>query len=246
MFISSQKSLSRPFDKKSGNAVKSVVGNAAIGIPFWPGGFDPIDELKNLTESASASQSSIDWSNLKRDPPKMRGMDFDKKSDNFKIEDLIKDELEQSSSWRPIFKVADSSKKLDLENKKSPKNQETESEAFEDLKLDDQKALESPSPSLVRSADKSRINEVFMVNADETMDVSRPWSELVPDPAYQWPFELDHFQKRAVLCLERHDSVFVAAHTSASKTVVAEYAIALALKERLYTWITPKVTKIIT
>ena len=99
--------------------------------------------------------------------------------------------------------------------------------------MDDQKALESPSPSLVRPADKSRINEVFMVNADETMDVSRPWSELVPDPAYQWPFELDHFQKRAVLCLEKHDSVFVAAHTSAGKTVVAEYAIALALKERL-------------
>ena len=69
-----------------------------------------------------------------------------------------------------------------------------------------------------------------MVNADETIDVSRPWSELIPDPAYQWPFELDYFKKRAVLCLERHDSVFVAAHTSAGKTVVAEYAIALSLK----------------
>ena len=30
--------------------------------------------------------------------------------------------------------------------------------------------------------------------------------------------------------LERHESVFVAAHTSAGKTVVAEYAIALARK----------------
>ena len=46
----------------------------------------------------------------------------------------------------------------------------------------------------------------------------------------QWPFELDLFQKQAVLKLEAHDSVFVAAHTSAGKTVVAEYAIALSQK----------------
>ena len=46
----------------------------------------------------------------------------------------------------------------------------------------------------------------------------------------QWPFELDIFQKQAVLHLENHDNVFVAAHTSAGKTVVAEYAIALSLK----------------
>lgn len=46
----------------------------------------------------------------------------------------------------------------------------------------------------------------------------------------QYPFELDTFQKEAVYHLEQGDSVFVAAHTSAGKTVVAEYAIALAAK----------------
>ena len=45
--------------------------------------------------------------------------------------------------------------------------------------------------------------------------------------AWQFPFELDVFQKEAVLHLERGESVFIAAHTSAGKTVVAEYAIAL-------------------
>ncbi|KAG5462346.1 MAG: P-loop containing nucleoside triphosphate hydrolase protein [Olpidium bornovanus] len=44
----------------------------------------------------------------------------------------------------------------------------------------------------------------------------------------QYPFELDVFQKRAVYHLEKGDSTFVAAHTSAGKTAVAEYAIALA------------------
>lgn len=54
--------------------------------------------------------------------------------------------------------------------------------------------------------------------------------ELVPEMAKQYPFELDTFQKEAVYRLEMGDSVFVAAHTSAGKTVVAEYAIALAAK----------------
>jgi hypothetical protein len=56
----------------------------------------------------------------------------------------------------------------------------------------------------------------------------------VPQMAYQWPFELDTFQKQAVLRLERGESVFVAAHTSAGKTVVAEYAIAL--RCCIFTW----------
>ncbi|EGR28913.1 hypothetical protein IMG5_167070 [Ichthyophthirius multifiliis] len=49
--------------------------------------------------------------------------------------------------------------------------------------------------------------------------------------AIQYPFELDVFQKRAVLRLEEDESVFVCAHTSAGKTVIAEYAIALAQKK---------------
>ena len=51
---------------------------------------------------------------------------------------------------------------------------------------------------------------------------------LITGPQYD--FELDTFQKEAVYHLEMGDSVFVAAHTSAGKTVVAEYAIALAAK----------------
>ncbi|XP_068638074.1 DExH-box ATP-dependent RNA helicase DExH11 [Aristolochia californica] len=54
--------------------------------------------------------------------------------------------------------------------------------------------------------------------------------ELVPDMALEFPFELDNFQKEAIYYLEQGESVFVAAHTSAGKTVVAEYAFALATK----------------
>ncbi|KAK4620179.1 Putative ATP-dependent RNA helicase [Fulvia fulva] len=64
---------------------------------------------------------------------------------------------------------------------------------------------------------------------DVNRDVTN-FRELVPEMARDWPFELDTFQKEAVYHLENGDSVFVAAHTSAGKTVVAEYAIALAAK----------------
>ncbi|CAD5224854.1 unnamed protein product [Bursaphelenchus xylophilus] len=47
------------------------------------------------------------------------------------------------------------------------------------------------------------------------------------DEEKEYPFELDTFQKSAVVAMEAGDSVFVAAHTSAGKTVVADYAIAL-------------------
>ena len=51
-------------------------------------------------------------------------------------------------------------------------------------------------------------------------------------PATTYPFELDHFQKKSIECLEKHQSVIVSAHTSAGKTVVAEYAIAMALRDK--------------
>lgn len=51
----------------------------------------------------------------------------------------------------------------------------------------------------------------------------------------KFPFELDYFQRQAVMRLERRECVFVAAHTSAGKTVVAEYAIALSKKHHTRT-----------
>jgi ATP-dependent RNA helicase DOB1 len=44
-------------------------------------------------------------------------------------------------------------------------------------------------------------------------------------------FKLDTFQQQAVDYIERGDSVLVAAHTSAGKTAVAEYAIAKSLRD---------------
>ncbi|KAI9306137.1 rRNA-processing arch domain-containing protein [Cunninghamella echinulata] len=61
-----------------------------------------------------------------------------------------------------------------------------------------------------------------------------PLSQHVPskDPARTYPFQLDPFQRAAVSSIERNESVLVSAHTSAGKTVVAEYAIAQCLKNK--------------
>ncbi|XP_060530075.1 superkiller complex protein 2 isoform X2 [Cylas formicarius] len=65
------------------------------------------------------------------------------------------------------------------------------------------------------------------------LDTSKPvkdFDKQIPDMAKKFNFELDIFQQLAILQLEKHNHVFVAAHTSAGKTVVAEYAIALSQK----------------
>ena len=59
-----------------------------------------------------------------------------------------------------------------------------------------------------------------------------PLSEHKPPevPARTWPFTLDPFQQVSIASIERGESILVSAHTSAGKTVVAEYAIAQSLK----------------
>uniref|UniRef100_A0A0G4HZ21 Helicase C-terminal domain-containing protein n=1 Tax=Chromera velia CCMP2878 TaxID=1169474 RepID=A0A0G4HZ21_9ALVE len=51
-------------------------------------------------------------------------------------------------------------------------------------------------------------------------------------PAKEYKFTLDAFQQAAVGALEIQESVLVSAHTSAGKTVVAEYAISMALRDK--------------
>ena len=89
----------------------------------------------------------------------------------------------------------------------------------------------------------SLLRETALLSVPAAQPTAVDWAEtrvlpesdfdaLRPRLALRFPFELDGFQKQAVLRLERRESVFVAAHTSAGKTVVAEYAIAMCLKHK--------------
>ncbi|KAJ3487289.1 hypothetical protein NLI96_g3645 [Meripilus lineatus] len=61
-----------------------------------------------------------------------------------------------------------------------------------------------------------------------------PISDHVPPakPAREYKFTLDPFQQVSVHAIQRNESVLVSAHTSAGKTVVAEYAIAQCLQNK--------------
>uniref|UniRef100_A0A7N0U3N2 RNA helicase n=2 Tax=Kalanchoe fedtschenkoi TaxID=63787 RepID=A0A7N0U3N2_KALFE len=87
-----------------------------------------------------------------------------------------------------------------------------------------------PKSSMEEIADGSEQRKEAWAVVGEKDQIADRFYELVPDMALDFPFELDLFQKEAIYYLERGESVFVAAHTSAGKTVVAEYAFALATK----------------
>ncbi|XP_063539452.1 superkiller complex protein 2 [Cydia strobilella] len=93
-----------------------------------------------------------------------------------------------------------------------------------------QPPVELPEIPILNITSSSVRTGVTSTEWAEMIDVSLPvpdFREKIKDMAHSYPFELDNFQKQAILKLEEGHHVFVAAHTSAGKTVVAEYAIAM-------------------
>jgi ATP-dependent RNA helicase DOB1 len=87
-------------------------------------------------------------------------------------------------------------------------------------------------PKTAQTADIETKDEVITCMHDVCFPPGKDdqWDEQIhdpkyppPEPARTWPFTLDPFQKKSVAILERNESVLVSAHTSAGKTVVAEY-----------------------
>ncbi|CAM9721618.1 unnamed protein product [Chrysoparadoxa australica] len=97
------------------------------------------------------------------------------------------------------------------------------------------KSIQAPAPvQLVHGGDKevvredgTRVKSYSVYPADWKVD-----EDFTPPdkPAKSYPFKLDPFQEQAISYIERNESVLVSAHTSAGKTVNAEYAIAKSLR----------------
>ncbi|XP_073012536.1 DExH-box ATP-dependent RNA helicase DExH9 [Typha latifolia] len=109
------------------------------------------------------------------------------------------------------------------------------------------KSLESENPELAKPQKTARAEEEpVRIDGPVTCvhDVSYPegyvqaatpraiTSGEKTKPAKDFPFELDPFQSEAIKCLDNGESVMVSAHTSAGKTVVALYAIAMSLRDQ--------------
>lgn len=102
----------------------------------------------------------------------------------------------------------------------------------------DNKEVKSPeSAKKRRSLAQTCVHEVavpsgYLPNKDESVHGTLSNPIYSGEMAKTYPFKLDPFQEVSVACLERNESVLVSAHTSAGKTAVAEYAIAMAFRDK--------------
>lgn len=72
----------------------------------------------------------------------------------------------------------------------------------------------------------------YDANKDESVHGTLSNPVYSGEMAKTYPFKLDPFQQVSMACLERKESVLVSAHTSAGKTAVAEYAIAMSFRDK--------------
>ena len=235
--------LRRPADRAD------FVRGAAGFFPFAPGGLDGVDAIQAYEDETTLEAESqpqkksggldriINFSSgdglLEIPPGFTRGMRSpDKKNSQAEVEaEEVKSTLQEADDVDiptvnghfngeiPSSGTATPSDELEEE--------ETDLDDLEELLPVEFPSL-APHGQLLASSSRKGGKEWAHV-VDVNKDIPN-FHELVPEMARTWPFELDTFQKEAVYHLENGDSVFVAAHTSAGKTVVAEYAIALAAR----------------
>ncbi|KAL8830040.1 MAG: hypothetical protein Q9191_001657 [Dirinaria sp. TL-2023a] len=231
--------------RKPANRADFVRGAAGF-FPFAPGGLDGVQAIADLEDQALQEGKQVDGlqnSHLERvinlgteggllsvPPGFSRGLDFKKARP--RVESATAEQIEKTLSEAPYGLTGDVSIDGDKLSESSAEQEEMASgdEAEEDI--DALLPVEYPAllpHGLLAASTARRGGREWAHMVDVKREITN-FHELVPDMARTWPFELDTFQKEAVYHLENGDSVFVAAHTSAGKTVVAEYAIALAAK----------------
>lgn len=212
--------------RKPASKADFVRGKAGF-FPFSPGGVEAgsaNERAEELEKHEAAVEERIGRDGLLRVAPGMsRGLrfeveDVDEFQGDVEGEDFSFGDVQPRRAKRGAGKDGD---------KAQAEKPIAELDSIDDLLPAEFPMLASRS-DLFAAAAKPRNKEwAHMVDINQELTNFR---ELVPNMAKEWPFELDTFQKEAVYHLEQGDSVFVAAHTSAGKTVVAEYAIALAAK----------------
>nr|KYP67548.1 Superkiller viralicidic activity 2-like 2 [Cajanus cajan] len=95
----------------------------------------------------------------------------------------------------------------------------------------------SSKPKKPRSMERTCVHEVavpvgYVSSKDETLHGTLSNPLHTGPTAKSYPFALDPFQQVSIACLERNESILVSAHTSAGKTAVAEYAIAMSFRDK--------------
>ena len=233
--------------RKPANRADFVRGAAGF-FPFAPGGLDGVQAVADLEAQAiqetqrvngikgASLDRVINFGNegglLEIPPGFSRGLNFAEASTSIDENDAqqVVETLGEEPEDLPAEGELDSKAEGLTSDRESADGTDTDDlldEDIDSLLPVEFPALEPRGPLAMSTAKRGGREWAHMV--DVNRDITN-FNDLVPDMAREWPFELDTFQKEAVYHLENGDSVFVAAHTSAGKTVVAEYAIALAAK----------------
>ncbi|KAK7028228.1 Helicase SKI2W, partial [Halocaridina rubra] len=224
--------------------LEEVVRGSSTNFPFWPGGFPEPD----LSKDDAKEEFILDSENLLTKHPKLsRGMSFESSEKAKEVEKPEEVSNDLVVNITDILKLDDNDLNFfDVKEEKSPSKGLALS--LDDLNEDDETIVKSftiessPTPPPKKEEFVLKLSDTSKSHLErrekstewaEHIDVNEPvddYSSQIPNPACTYPFELDTFQKQAILHLEKRDCVFVAAHTSAGKTVVAEYAVALTLR----------------
>lgn len=232
---------STSFLRKPANRADFVRGAAGF-FPFAPGGLEGVEAAAKAEEELVRKDAVVTKQRNKLDrvinlgeggllevaPGLSRGGQFSKKTK--KSEEKEAEDIEKVLDQDPDQEGYDRG----VESKEDVGGVDGDAEEVEEEDEDIDSMLPVEFPALephgaLAASSSKRGGREWAHMVDVKREITN-FRELVPDMAREWPFELDTFQKEAVYHLENGDSVFVAAHTSAGKTVVAEYAIALAAK----------------
>uniref|UniRef100_A0A182QLV6 Helicase SKI2W n=1 Tax=Anopheles farauti TaxID=69004 RepID=A0A182QLV6_9DIPT len=212
-------------------SLDSARGNASY-FPFWPGGFDEPETVLSYLPSNPMFET-----NLKSCPPGFAtGVDFGTRDgDGGLVESTadggVIDLLSAIAGEEGFELLSEEVSKTDEES--STKPHDSMKSLPEGIIDEGLLAVDKSEQQQVLKISNVNNNELKSAEWAEMIDISKPVDDFyakIPVMAHRFPFELDIFQKQAILKLEEHNHVFVAAHTSAGKTVVAEYAIALSKK----------------
>ncbi|KAG5420350.1 SKI2 [Candida metapsilosis] len=210
-------SINRDYSSKS----ESIRGKTGF-LPFQPGGLLQQASMDREVKDATSNLHRNEYGLFDIPPGLSRDLevgDVKKASDD--LEDLKKEETDVNEQTHDTVQeriLFDD--KNDQDASISKAKLPFDANEIEGLVPFDYKSFKYEDKKPVEKRDWAHV-----VDLDHKIE---DFNELVPNMARTWPFELDTFQKEAVFHLEQGDSVFVAAHTSAGKTVVAEYAIAMA------------------
>eukprot|EP00794_Sanderia_malayensis_P007825 gene7825-8674_t len=148
--------------------------------------------------------------------------------------DNAKNDVENNSGSSSVSRVKRS---LDSGGEDRPRPREHEEETFVEGDTRKKQKLEDPDIDIndIPQLETRNVETLEACTHEVVIPAGceyKPLQALQGEPAKEYPFILDPFQKEALKCLVNNESVLVSAHTSAGKTVVAEYCIAMSLQKK--------------